>query len=241
MSGTKGFTGFPGKGLDFLGKLAVNNNRDWFKGHKEEYQTYLLEPGKMLVEELGSRLQKLSSGIMADTRTNGSGSIMRIYRDVRFSKDKSPYNTEMRFIFWEGTGKKMCNPGFYFCHDGKEGKIYAGQYMFSKPKLEGFRDAVMDEELGPELENILELFSTTEGYHVEGDQYKRVPREYDDLHDRAYLLKYKGMYVGAPAVTKKQLGSDELVDVLYEHCKVMAPLHHWLVKVDGKIQSPSHC
>lgn len=235
MSNEEGFTGFPREGLRFLRELSENNNREWFQEHKQEYQRYLIEPGILLVEALGDRLRSLSPDIISDTRTNGSGSIMRIYRDVRFSKDKTPYNTQMRFIFWEGTGKKMCNPGFYFCHDGKEGQIYAGQYMFSKPKLEGYRDAVMDEELGPELEGILETITGRTGYVVEGDQYKRVPREFDELHDRAYLLKYKGMYAGAPVITKKELGSPELVDILFEQCRIMVPLHRWLVKVDEKI------
>jgi len=236
MSGKEGFSGFPKEGLGFLTELASNNNREWFQEHKNEYLTHLMEPGKMLVEDLGEKLRTLSPEIVSDTRTNGSGTIMRIHRDIRFSKDKTPYNTQMRFIFWEGKGKKMENPGFYFCHNGKEGQIYAGQYVFPKPKLEGFRDAVMDEELGPELEGILESFTHMEGYFVEGDQYKRVPRDYDDLHDRAYLLKYKGMYAGGPVLTKKQLASPDLVDILFDHCRIMAPLHHWLVKVDEKLR-----
>jgi len=231
---TDGFSGFPEEGLRFLEDLEQNNNREWFQTHKKDFQSFLLEPARLFVVELGERLSTLFPEIVSDTRTNGRGSIMRIYRDIRFSKDKTPYNTKMRFFFWEGKGKKMDNPGFYFCHNGEDGNLFAGQYHFPKYKLELFRDAVIDEELGPELERILVGIRGSGKYTIGGDKYKRVPREYDPLHDRAHLLKLKGLYTGAPVITKKELRSDKLVDICFEHCRNMGSLHHWLVRVDEK-------
>ena len=232
MSEHEGFQGFPREGLQFLYDLAENNNREWFQDHKSDYQELLLEPGKLFVRDLGERLQTLSPGIISDTRTNGSGTIMRIYRDVRFSKDKTPYNTQMRFFFWEGKGKKMENPGFYLCFDGEKGNLYSGYWHFPKPKIELFRDAVMDEEMGPALEKAILKIGTSGNYTFAGEQYKRIPKEFDPLHDRAYLLKYKGLFAGAPVFTRKELLSEKLVDICFEHCRNMAPLHDWLVNLD---------
>ena len=218
--------------MQFLKELSRNDNREWFQEHKSEYQELLLEPGKLFVQDIGERLRSLSPGIIADTRTNGSGTIMRIHRDIRFSKDKTPYNTQMRFFFWEGSGKKMDNPGFYLCFDGEMGNLFSGYWHFPKPKIEHFRDAVMDDDLGPALENALGRIVSYGNYSIEGEQYKRIPKEYDPLHDRAYLLKYKGLHAGAPDFTKKDLLSTKLVDICFEHCSNMAPLHNWLVELD---------
>lgn len=101
------FSGFPEEGIQFLADLDVNNNRDWFQANKKLFQERLQIPAQQFVAALGVRLLKISAGIRYDTRTNGSGSLMRIYRDTRFSKDKTPYKTNISMAFWEGPGKKI--------------------------------------------------------------------------------------------------------------------------------------
>ena len=80
--------------------------------HKEIFQERLQKPAQQLMMALGMRLQELSPGIRFDTRTNGSGSLLRIYRDIRFSEDRTPYKTHVTLAFWEGVGKKLANPAF---------------------------------------------------------------------------------------------------------------------------------
>lgn len=223
--------------MEFLKELKENNNRDWFQAHKQDYLDHIVEPAKLFVSEFGERLMEISSEFIADPRTNGSGSLMRIYRDIRFSKDKAPYNTQVRLIFWEGEGKKMERPGIYFCFDPNGGQIYSGMHVFPKPTLEIFRDAVIDEGMGPALEHALAKIGNAGKkpgeYMIGGEQYKGVPREFDPLHDRAYLLKYKGLYAGGPHIPPKALGSEKLLDICVDQCTNLAPLHHWLVKMDG--------
>src|SRR5579862_1483254 len=105
------FEGFPRSGLEFLSGLAANNNKAWFEEHRNEYEKCLLEPAKDLVVDLGSKLQdQVSPNIQADPRFNGS--IMRISRDIRFSKDKSPYKNWLGLWFWEGGPRRsMESPG----------------------------------------------------------------------------------------------------------------------------------
>ena len=106
------FSGFPEKTVSFLCGLAAHNDREWFAAHKKEYETEVLEPAKAFVRAMGERLRRLSPQIKAEPRTDGS--LFRLYRDTRFSPDKSPYKTNLGIFFWEGGGPRMDCPGYYF-------------------------------------------------------------------------------------------------------------------------------
>ncbi|MCA9985146.1 MAG: DUF2461 family protein, partial [Anaerolineales bacterium] len=81
------FSGFPAAGLQFLADLAENNDKEWFTPRKEQYVSQLQEPAIAFIHDLGERLRPVFTRLQADLRANGSGSLMRIYRDVRFSQD----------------------------------------------------------------------------------------------------------------------------------------------------------
>jgi uncharacterized protein (TIGR02453 family) len=83
------FSGFPKDTIRFLSGLRKNNDRSWFEGHREQYQVGFVEPAKAFVEAITPRLHKIDPGIRAEARVNGS--ILRLNRDLRFSKDKTPY------------------------------------------------------------------------------------------------------------------------------------------------------
>lgn len=225
------FDGFPKAGLDFLADLEVNNERPWFKAHKDVYKTALLEPAVDFVSAIGERLQaEISDNINYDTRTNGSGSLMRIYRDVRFSKDKTPYNTFLSGLFWEKPGKKNTRPGFGFRLRANGMDLIAGQFGFDKQGMVLYRTAVLDDNLGPELAKILSELVKDGRYSINGDQYKRVPRGYDEDHPKAGLLKYKGMYAHPVPFGVDVVTSADLVDETMARFHEMAGLERWLVK-----------
>jgi uncharacterized protein (TIGR02453 family) len=226
------FNGFPRDALRFYKELTSNNNRDWFQENKSRYQDGVLKPAQAFVETLGERLKILSNGITYDSRTSGVGSILRIYRDIRFSKDKTPYKTHLGVIFWEGKHKKMENPGFYFQLDPSGAEFYSGFYRFSKPFLKAYREAVHDKQLGEEFESILSELNESDGYEWGGDRYKRVPSGYDKDHPRADLLLHKGLWGKAPSIPNSIVSSPELVDVCFENAVKMMPLHKWLVEVE---------
>jgi uncharacterized protein (TIGR02453 family) len=106
------FEGFPPEGLAFLAGLAEHNEKAWFDAHRAEYERGLLEPARDFVDAIGPELEAVHPGIHADPRVNGS--IMRINRDTRFSKDKRPYKTHLDLWFWEGEGPSRMRPGFGF-------------------------------------------------------------------------------------------------------------------------------
>ena len=106
------FPGFSPETLTFLADLAANNDRAWFEAHKDTYTDVLLPEAQAFISALGAALRRFAPELLYDTRTNGQGSLLRIYRDIRFSADKTPYHTYLRMVFWQGEGKKTDNPAF---------------------------------------------------------------------------------------------------------------------------------
>jgi len=229
MSEITQFAGFPAEGIQFLVDLAENNGRDWFQAHKKTYQECLLRPAQSFVQAMGERLKTISRGIQFDTATSGRGSIMRIYRDTRFSKDKTPYYTYLRVMFWEGAGKKMENPGFMLWIDPAGAGMYAGMYSFTKSQLESYRDAVVDETMGSSLIAAIDAVRSAGDYEIGGAHYKRAPRGYDADHERVELLKHNGLWAKSPAIEPALMTTPELVDACFAHCHNAAPLHRWLL------------
>ncbi|MHA2020733.1 MAG: DUF2461 domain-containing protein [Candidatus Thorarchaeota archaeon] len=233
MEVIQAFTGFPKEGLGFLAELKENNYREWFNERKNDYQELLVKPAQSFVVALGERLSSISEDMVYDTRTNGSGSILRIYRDIRFSKDKTPYNTRLRVRFWEGPGTKKERPGFFVGFDETGGGIHGGLYIFPKPLLEKYRKSVLDDDSGMKLVKAIEKVKSFKGYKIGGEHYKRVPRGYDADHPRADLLRFNALYVSSPRMPASVLEKPELVDVCFEHIQRMVPIHEWLLKLLG--------
>ncbi len=228
--------GYPSTALQFLADLQENNNRDWFNAHKQTYLGAIVAPTQAFVANLGLRLKTISPDIVFDTRSNGQGSMMRIYRDIRFSQDKSPYKTWVGVVFWEGPGKKMHVPSFYFHLEATGAFMYGGIYQFPKALLSAYRDALVDVELGGEFDDAIAQVTASGDYSLYNEpHYKRVPRGYDPEHPRAQWLKYSGFGVSSPHISSDQLASPDLVDICYDHCRNMAPIQQWLVKLTRQI------
>lgn len=231
MRSETAFSGFPEEGLAFYQALAANNNREWFQAHKQDYIDYVQAPAVAFIMTLGERLKTLSDGIRYDTRTNGAGSLLRIYRDIRFSKDKTPYKTNLGIILWQGEGKKTECPAFYFHMEADAGQMHCGMHHFGKPMLAAYRDAVIDDKMGAELEDALAKVKGAGSYRIGGEHYKQVPRGYDPAHRRVGLLLYNGLSASAPPLAPSLVTSPDLVEVCFQQCRDMAPLFHWLVKL----------
>ena len=232
MTNSSPFPGFPPEALQFLTGLVENNNRDWFEAHKQDYKTYIVAPSQAFVQALGEGLQTISPHIQYDTRTNGSGSMMRIYRDIRFSKDKTPYKDYIGYVFWQGSGKKTENPAFYMGLTGQGIGLHVGMHGFPKPLLTAYREAVVDEALGEELETAVAAVKNAGPYTVDGQHYKRVPRGYDKDHPRADFLRYNALYASSPPIPPDIVTSPELITACLNHCHNMAPVQQWLAKIN---------
>lgn len=224
-----GFQGFPKGTLTFLRRLARNNNRDWFAANRSDYQSCIVEPSRAFVAAMGAQLEKRFNHINYDTRMNGSGSMMRVARDTRFSADKTPYRTRLGFFFWEGVGHKRNCPGFFISVAADGGGVYAGKWMFADEVLKRYRSAVDDEKTGRALVRLINGMRKNHGLEVGGAQYKRVPKGYASDHPRADLLKNKGLRVEVEAFGKELLTDRCLVAHCAKAAGKAAPLHRWLV------------
>jgi len=234
MDEVQAFEGFPEEGFRFFRELAVNNNREWFKEHKQEYIDYLQTPAVSFVVELGERLKSEFPGMAYDLRTNGAGSIMRIYRDIRFSKDKTPYKTHIGINFWEGPQKKG-SPGFHFFMDTEGAAFYGGFHVFPKEYLAAYRESVASDKSGKELNKALDKMVKSKGFEFGGEQLKRIPPGYDKENPRGDLLRYKGLWVKSSKLDPKTLGSPALVDTCVANAHVMGPVHNWFVEVNKSV------
>lgn len=227
------FAGFPQATQQFLQDLRDNNNRDWYIENKKTYEAVVKAPAIEWVQAMGTRLQDLDDQLVVDIRTNGGGSLMRMARDTRFSKDKTPYKTNIAMLWWHGSGKKMQHPAFGMQITPDDGGLMTGMHGFPKPMLEAYRQAVDDDELGDAL---LEAVEQTEsaGYEVMGTHYKTTPRGFDKAHPRADWLKYNALYTHATDITWETLVSADLVGICFDHFQKMTPILQWLVRVQDK-------
>ncbi len=168
---------FPDCTISFLNKLAKNNNREWFEANRDLYESNFLQPAEEFVTELGPKLQKLHTDLIAFPKIDKS--IFRLHRDVRFSKDKSPYKKNLAILIWEGERKKLECPGFYIHVEPKLFFIGSGVYEFSKETIKIFREAVCDPVKGKKLHQIVTKFNKGGKYLIGGKKFKKIPKDFN--------------------------------------------------------------
>ena len=218
------FTGFSRQGIQFLADLAEHNERSWFQPRKAEYERLLKEPLEALCRALGERFE--AAGL--PLRSDPARSPFRIYRDVRFSADKSPYKTHLSASFpWAGEGGGV---GGYF--HLQPGEIFAGGGMWhpEPARLASWRREIVDrpEEVRRALED--PGFVTTFGT-VDGESLKRVPAGFPKDHPNAHLLRLKDVTFGR-RLSDDDVMSATLPDILAEVYAAAVPLLSLLARLE---------
>jgi len=221
------FSGFPRQYFSFFNQLKKNNSKDWFEKHRSDYDEYVLHPAREFVIEMGKKLREIAPDVNAIPKINKS--LFKINRDVRFSKDKSPYKTYMGIWLWEGGRKRMESSGFYLHVENKNLLIGVGIKMFPKPLLDRYREAVVEKKQGVALKSAVKKI-TDKGYLIDGKHYKKIPRGFDAEHPHAEYLLYKGLTARVEEKVSDVFYSDAIIDHAYAHYKNMLPLHRWLKK-----------
>jgi uncharacterized protein (TIGR02453 family) len=218
------FTGFSREGIQFLADLALHNDRSWFQPRKADYERLLKEPLDALCRALAERFDAHELPLRADAK-----SPFRIYRDVRFSADKSPYKTHVSASFpWTGEGGGV---GAYF--HLQPGEIFAGGGMWhpEPAQLAGWRRAVADD---PEaVRAVIEApeFVRTFG-DLDGARLKRVPTGFPADHPGAELLKLKDVTFGR-RISDDDVMSPKLPDLLADTFAIAVPLLALLARLSG--------
>jgi len=221
------FNGFSRQYFTFFNLLKKNNSKEWFEKHRSDYDEYVLHPAREFVIEMGKKLRKIAPGVNAIPKINKS--LFKINRDVRFSKDKSPYKTYMGIWLWEGGRKRMESSGFYLHVEKKNLLIGVGIKMFPKPLLDRYREAVVDKKQGAALRSAVKKI-TDKGYLIDGKHYKKTPRGFDAEHLLAEYLLYNGLAARVEEKVPDAFYSEAIIDYAYAHYKNMLPLHRWLKK-----------
>lgn len=217
------FDGFEKDALRLMADLRKHNDRAWFQKNKKRFDAAVVEPARAFVEALGERLQDLDGRVSYDPRINGS--ILRLARDTRFSKDKTPYSEHVTLRFWLGKDKK--GPGFWLRFNDRMFGIGAGAHVLDDKVLGRFRKRVADEKTGAALAKSLAGLKR-KGYETMGEHYKRVPRGFDADHPREALLRHRGLFVFQETKPPSELGSAKLVPYCVKRCKEVAPVLDWL-------------
>jgi len=219
------FSGFADESAKFFRLLAKNQDRAWFQAHKAEFEQGFQTPMKELLAEVRAGIDRAYRHCDLD-----EPKLFRIFRDVRFAKDKSPYKTHVGgLIPITRRGKVTEVPMALYVHVGQPNSFAAaGHYMMDPRSLERFRAAVVDEQRGKELDKLLASL-TKKGFVVRShDSYKRMPKGYDPEHPRAEHLLRKGLTVGFPDLPRGILASPEFSPWLTRQAKLAAPLVEWL-------------
>ena len=219
------FKGLPKDFFAFFKELAENNEKAWFEENKPRYRESVINPLCDFMHAMAPRVAKISKHIVVDPRPNG-GSMFRIYRDVRFSKDKSPYKTNAGVHFRHALGRDAHAPGFYMHFDTKEVFFGGGVWMAEPDGLSKIRHAIADNSKDWKKLKGDKLFSQWLN-GVEGDTLARPPKGFDPVHPHISDIKRKSFYAMHTS-TPKVAQSSSLVDEVENTLKAAKPLMKFL-------------
>jgi len=237
------FRGFRPAALSFLRALKKNNNREWFEEHRDEFVRDVSDPMKALIEELDVRFAKLAPEFVGDPKR----SMFRIYRDVRFSKDKSPYKTHAALWIYHrapgrGVGKEIDGgAGFYVHLEPNASLIAAGLWMPPRPSLAKVREHFSEDLTGwkravtaaPVVKRFGGLVDDEPGILL-----KRLPRGFDEGHSAEKWLRYNSFTMHR-SCTDAQMLSPKLVETVMKDFALLVPMCRWLNRALGYLPAKS--
>ena len=215
--------------LTFLRQLKRNNNRDWFNANKPRFIEHVRDPLSKFVVDFAPKLKKISPHFKADPRPNG-GSIFRIYRDTRFSKDKTPYKTWAAVQFRHDAGKDVHAPGFYLHLE--PGGVFAGVGVWHPDSSALAKIRTTIDEKRTDWKRMKSGKTFKKFYEITGDSLKRAPKGYDPTHPLIEDLKRKDFVAISPFETEEILEPDFL-ERYAATARAAAPFMRFLTKAIG--------
>lgn len=202
------FTGFPIAALDFYDDLEIDNTKSFWEAHKAVYAESVKAPMAALTDALAPEF--------------GKAKIFRPYRDVRFSKDKTPYKTHQGAFVPVGAAT-----GWYVEVSARGVRSGGGFYEASGANLARIRESIDNEATGTQLGRILAKLEKA-GFEIGGERLKTAPRGYSAEHPRIELLRCKSITVGRPYGFDKVIHSPALVEAVRADWRALRPLVEWV-------------
>jgi len=212
----------------FLSELADNNDRTWFEAHRSRFEEAVREPLRAFIRDIDAPLEQISPHVVADDRKSG-GSLFRIHRDVRFSKDKRPYKTWAAVQFRHEAGKDAHAPGFYLHLQPGNVLMGAGSWHPAREALERIRDAISErpDEWFEARDAVLAA-----GFEFEGESLQRPPRGYAADHPAIDDLRRKDFIV-VRHLSEEAACAPDFVQTYAGLCSRAAPLMRFLTSAIG--------
>jgi len=215
--------------FQFFKELKENNNKLWFEENKQRYESQVREPLLRFVSDFSFHLSSISLHYIAEPRMVG-GSLFRIYRDVRFSKDKTPYKTHAGIQFRHERGKDAHAPGFYLHLEPENVFAAAGVWKPDSVSLGKIRDAIVDHPT--RWQNIFTDEEFASIYKLEGDSLQKAPKGYDPTHTLIDDLKRKDYFVMTAFTEEDTLSADFIIRYA-NVCQIASPFMEFLTKAIG--------
>lgn len=219
------FDGFSLETLKFLSELRENNNKEWFETHKQEYQKYLLEPLQYLAIDLSEDMLAIDPMLVV-----GPKAVSRIYRDVRFSGNKSHYKTAMWLTLRRPSKEWMDAPAYFFEIAPSSYRYGMGFYSASPGTMQRFRAAI--DKVPEEFLKVVSFYSRQSVFEIEGEKYRKIfdktkPKEIQDWYQR------RNLYMVCNRQIDGDLFSSKLVNNLLSGFNMLAPFYHYLLKLNS--------
>jgi uncharacterized protein (TIGR02453 family) len=212
--------------FEFFRDLAKHNEREWFQANKKRYESAVQEPALRFIRDAATRLRSVAPRVVADPRLSG-GSLARIYRDIRFTPDKSPYKTHVAIHLWHEKRRsgEHAAPGLYLYLEPGGSFAGAGIWHPDAPTLKKIRDRIVSK---PEEWRAVRK----EGLPIEGDSLKKMPPGYDPAGEFAVDLRRKD-YLNTVAFRDSVVTSDGFLDEFLTAVRSMDPLNRFLARSLG--------
>jgi len=218
------FDGFPEDFFDFFNDLKKNNNRDWFGVNKPRYLESVVKPMGEYIVAIGPHLQRISPFYTANPKAHG-GSMFRIYRDTRFSKDKTPYKTHAACHFRHEAGRDAHAPGFYLHIETDRISIGGGIWRPPSKQLGQIREFIADNPSAWEKLTGSAAVRKMDG--IQGDSLKRPPRGFNPDARHIEDLKRKSFFLMSNAGAELAL-SPGLVSESAKVFRTVGKLNHFI-------------
>jgi len=210
--------------LDFLSQLSANNNRDWFNDNKPRYEQHVRTPALRFIEDIAPALQLISPRFQARAKKVG-GSLMRVYRDTRFSKDKTPYKTNIGIQFRHDAGKDVHAPGYYLHIEPDNFFLGVGIWRPDSRTLGKIRDAI--DEKPEKWIAVRNDPAFTRRFTLSGESLKNAPRGFAKDHPLLEDLKHKD-FIGICEFKKKSALSNNILSYSIEQFEQATPFMRFL-------------
>ncbi len=213
--------------IEFFKELASNNHKDWFDENRKRYETSIKDPFKLFVQEMISRMNEIDKSIAIQPKD----AIFRINRDIRFSKDKSPYKINRSAIISPNGKKDKTTPGLYFEFTPEYVRVYGGVYQLTTAQVAAVRTAIANDIKN--FEQLIQAKDFIEAYgEIQGQKAKRLPKELKAIAENQDLLFNKNWYYFAELPPETVL-EENLPDIIMDYYLKAKPVTDFFGKILG--------